>query len=355
MSTEAAPLPGLRSALRDPRHVAIFRFAGGVTLAVGLALGFAWPLGFLTPVLVAKLLGTPGFRPSWRVGLGMLAGITGGFGLGLAIALFLTPYPLLALLGVGFALFRVFHASAGGASPFGVTMLLLGLTLLPLVVMESPALAVDFAGGFLLLGALAMALVGLAHGLWPDPATPGSEGASQAPPPLDPREQLRQALISTAVVLPLLVVFFTLKLTGSVLVLAFVAILAQQPGLRAGLRSGAALLVGNLLGGLAAILCYELLVAVPLFGFLLVLTLLAALLFGERILGGDPRAALAGMAFSTFLILLGSSTAPTGDDADAGFYGRIFQVFLAALYVVGAFGLLELAAGGRRPRPAGGA
>ena len=37
------------------------------------------------------------------------------------------------------------------------------------------------------------------------------------------------------------------------LVLAFVAIMAQQPGLREGVRSGLALLVGNALGGLAAL------------------------------------------------------------------------------------------------------
>ena len=42
--------------------------------------------------------------------------------------------------------------------------------------------------------------------------------------------------------LPLLVFVFSMKLTGSVLVLAFVALLAQQPGLKEGLRSGLAML-----------------------------------------------------------------------------------------------------------------
>jgi len=349
MSTEAASLGGLRGGLSDARFVAVLRFALGTTAAVAVAFGFAWPMGFLTPVLVAKLLGTPGFRPSLAVGASMLGTMAVGLGLGLAIALPLNAYPAVQLLVVGIVLFRIFHASASGAPAFGVTMMLVGVTVLPLVVMESSALAVDFAGGFLLLGAAAMALAGIAHGLLPDP--PG--GALPAPAEAmerDPALQVRQAAISTAVVLPLLLFVFALKLTDSVLVLAFVAIMAQQPGLRQGVRSGLALLVGNALGGLAALVGYELLVIVPTFGFLLALMLLVALRCGARLFGGDPRAPLWAMAFSTFLILLGGSTAPSGGEADVSFYSRMFQIFLSAIYIVGAFAALEPWAGGRGER-----
>lgn len=340
MSTEAAAGAAPRRALADARFVAVLRLALGTTAAVALAFGFAWPMGFLTPVLVAKLLGTPGFRPSLATGLGMLAGMAVGFGLGLAIALPLDGFPLVQLVVVALALFRIFHASAGGAPTFGVTMMLIGVTALPLLVMESPALAVDFAGGFLLLGAAAMTLVGVAHGLLPDP--PGLALPS-APPAVerDPTLRLRQAALGTAIVLPLLLVMFVFKLTGSVLVLAFVAILAQQPGLREGARGGLALLAGNAVGGLAAIVGYELLVIAPSFGFLLALVLCVGLRVGARLFGEDPGAPLWSMAFGTFLILLGGSTATTGGEADADFYGRMLQIGAAALYIVGAFAALE--------------
>jgi hypothetical protein len=341
MSTEAASLGGLG----DARFVAVLRFALGTTAAVAVAFGFAWPMGFLTPMLVAKLLGTPGFRPSLAGGAGMLGAIA--VGLGLAIALPLNAYPAVQLLVVGLALFRIFHASASGASAFGVTMMLMGVTVLPLLVMESSALAVDFAGGFLLLGAAAMALAGIAHGLLPDP--PGGAVPAEVAEH-DPAPQVREALISTAVVLPLLLFVFALKLTSSVLVLAFVAIMAQQPGLRQGVRSGLALLVGNALGGLAALVGYELLVMAPTFGFLLALMLLVALHCGARLFGGDPRAPRWAMAFSTFLILLGGSTAPSGGEADVSFYGRMFQIFLSAIFIVGAFAALEPWVGGRPER-----
>jgi len=349
MSTDAAALRSVRGALSDARFVAVLRFALGVTAAVALAFGFAWPMGFLTPVLVAKLLGTPGFRPAVAIVLGMLGGIAIGLGLGLAIALPLNAYPLVQLLVVTLALFRIFHASAGGAPGFPVTMMLIGVTALPLLVMESPALAVDFAGGFLMLGAAAMTIVGLAHALLPDPPV-GAAPAAPVAVDRDPAMRARQAAISTAVVLPLLLLMFSLKLTGSVLVLAFVAILAQQPGLREGVKSGLALLVGNALGGVAAIIGYELLVIAPSYGFLLALTMLVALRAGARLFGGDPRAPLWGMAFSTFLILIGGSTAPTGGEADTSFYGRMFQIFLAATYIVGAFAALEPWLAPRRDR-----
>ena len=119
MSTEAASLGGLRGGLRDARFVAVLRFALGTTAAVAVAFGFAWPMGFLTPVLVAKLLGTPGFRPSLAGAAGMLGTIAIGLGLGLAIALPLNAYPAVQLLVVGLALFRIFHASASGVPAFG--------------------------------------------------------------------------------------------------------------------------------------------------------------------------------------------------------------------------------------------
>ena len=357
MPTEVASLGPPRGALADARFVAVLRFGLGTTGAVALAFGFAWPMGFFAPVLVAKLLGTPGFRPSLAVGKGMLRGMAVGLGVGLAIALPLNAYPAVQLPVISLALFRIFYASAGGAPAFGVTMMLVGVTVLPLVVMESPALAIDFFGGFLLLGAAAMGIVGISHGLLPDP--PGR--ALPAPPEAverDPTLRLRQAAISTLVVLPLLLFMFSLKMTGSVLVLAFVAILAQQPGLREGVESGLALLVGNALGGLAALIGYELLVMVPTYGFLLAFMLLVALRAGARLFSGDPRAPLWAMAFSTFLILLGGSTAPSGGEADASFYTRMFQIFVAAIYIVGAFAALEPWLGGRRePRdrePAGG-
>ena len=78
----------------------------------------------------------------------------------------------------------------------------------------------------------------------------------------------------------------------------------------------------------------------PEYVFLIVLTLLAGLMFGSRLFSGKPKAALYGMAFSTLLLVIGSTTSSSGE-ADAKVYTRIIQLMAAVIYVVIAFGLLE--------------
>ena len=77
-----------------------------------------------------------------------------------------------------------------------------------------------------------------------------------------------------------------------------------------------------------------------LLGPVLLLTLLAGLVFGERVFSGKPAAPLYGMAFSTLLLIIGSVTSGTGD-AGAEVYTRVFQIIVAVLYVVFAFGLID--------------
>jgi hypothetical protein len=95
-----------------------------------------------------------------------------------------------------------------------------------------------------------------------------------------------------------------------------------------------------MIGGAAAIAMYELLVLVPEFVFLLLLTFLAGLVFGSRVFSGKPTGALYGMAFSTLLLVIGSTTSSTGD-AGAKVYSRIAQIMVAVVYVVVAFGSIE--------------
>jgi uncharacterized membrane protein YgaE (UPF0421/DUF939 family) len=114
----------------------------------------------------------------------------------------------------------------------------------------------------------------------------------------------------------------------------------MQPGFAKDFKGGLALIIGNAIGGIAAIIFYELLVMVPQYIFLIFLTLLAGLMFGSRLFSGKPKAQLYGMAYSTLLLVIGSTTSSTGE-AGAKVYTRIIQIMVAVVYVVVAFGLLE--------------
>jgi hypothetical protein len=152
-------------------------------------------------------------------------------------------------------------------------------------------------------------------------------------------ERLRDAIETTLVVLPVFILFYTLQLAGSLLILIFVALLSSQPGFAQNFKAGAALILGNVVGGVVAILFYELLVVMPEFQFLLLLTLLTGLLLGSRVFSGRKAAPLFGMAFSTVLLIIGSTTSGNAE-AGAKVYTRVVQIMVAVTYVVTAFGIV---------------
>jgi hypothetical protein len=148
-------------------------------------------------------------------------------------------------------------------------------------------------------------------------------------------------MISTLVVLPVFVYFYSFQKVESLLILIFVALLSSQPGFASSFKAGGALILGNVIGGLAAIIFYNLLVWVPEFGFFILLTFLAGLVFGARVFSGRPAAKLYGMAYSTLLLVIGSVTASGTGEASSKVYIRIAQITAAVVWVVAASGVAD--------------
>ena len=327
----------------DPNVIRILRFTFGVTLSVAASFAFAWPLFFVTPIFVAKFLGSQEPCPNFLAGLAVTLVIGIGCGVGLAITYFTVHYPIVCLLTISILLFHIFYANVRGVSPLVVAFLLIGITAIPLMGTVSFGLATSITGGLMLSGGLAFIFVWIAHGFIPDRVSEVNKAAAPAAhPPMTDREQIRSAAISTLVVLPVILIFFMFQMTNMLLVMIFIAMLAQTPDVKTGAKGSAALVIGNTAGGIAAILFYNLLVAVPNFVFLILLTVLFSLFFGERLFSGKPLTGLYATAFSTVILLVGSTTGDMGGDAESKFYTRIAQIILAGAYIVGAFMLLEL-------------
>ena len=141
------------------------------------------------------------------------------------------------------------------------------------------------------------------------------------------------------ILLPVLLLFFIFKLSGGLLILIFIAILSMNPAL-ANAKVGAVLIVANLLGGVFAILAFQLLTIVPLLVFMLLLTLIVGFLFGSKLFSKNKLAPIFGTGFSTFLLILGSVTS---SDSEAGseVWTRVVQISIAVLYVVIAFRIIN--------------
>ena len=250
-------------------------------------------------------------------------------------------YPLVYLLILALVLFHLFYAKAGGAPPLLVTWMLIAVLLLPILTSLSAELAFIVATYLVLGSAVAMAVVWLAHVALPDPYVEAAAvAAGPTPEPLSLEQRLRIAFMSTLVVLSVAGLFFAYQKADALLILIFIAILTLQPSLSAGYKAGIALIIGNLIGGIASMMFYDILEMVPLFGFMVLLTFLSALLFGLGLFSESKWAPLFGMAFSTVLLIIGSTTSSFGD-ANTKASTRVIQITIAVVYAVVAFNMLK--------------
>jgi len=308
---------------------------------MAVAMGFDWPLSFLTPVLTLSLLASPAPRPTLKMGFGFVLMIAIAGYVGLMVGRMFLPYPLVFIPFVGLLLFRIYYAKGGSLPPLLILWLLIALLLIPLMMMQSHALANMIAYNLVISGAATLIVVWISYALLPDRVDGEINNVAVVKPPVPTTEErYKTAVDSTIVVFPALVLFYFFQLSGALLILIMIALLSMQPGFAKDFKGGKALIIGNTIGGIAAIFFYELLVMIPEYVFLLVLTLLAGLMFGSSLFSGKPKAALYGMAFSTLLLVIGSTTGSTGE-ADTKVYTRIIQIMAAVIYVVVAFGLLE--------------
>jgi hypothetical protein len=330
----------------DMRSLRILRYAVGSTIAMTIAMGFAWQLSFLVPVLSLSFFASPAPRPTLKQGTGFVATIAVACLAGLMLGKYLISYPLVFVPFMGFVLLRLFYEKASGRSPLLTMWLLIAMLVIPLITMTSPGISNMVASGILVSAATTVFVVWVTHGLLPDPAGSHARPAAAAAAPsgpavLAPVERFRTAAISTLVVLPMFVLFYSFKLQSSLLILVFVALLSSQPGFASNFKAGGALVIGNAMGGVTAIIMYELLVMMPEFYFLIMLTLLGGLVFGALVFSDKPTAKLYGMAFSTLLLVIGSTTASGSDEAGSKVYTRVAQIVIAVVYVVMAFGVAD--------------
>jgi uncharacterized membrane protein YccC len=147
-------------------------------------------------------------------------------------------------------------------------------------------------------------------------------------------------LKTALVVMPLAVFMIALEWTSEVLVMTFVAVFALSPRLEHGLSEGLNSLKSTLLGGIAALVVYWLLVAVPEFHFFLALMLFVALAFGQGIYSDHPLAPYLTSALIVVFVLVGGSTGE-GKDIVEKLVTRFLLISAAVIYIVSAFYVLE--------------
>jgi hypothetical protein len=318
----------------------MLRYAFGATLIMALTMVLGGSLAYIVPLLALTFLapGTP--PPTYRFAGGFILLVALINAAGFLFTKYVYEYTLVFIPLLALILFRIYYTTV---IPFGAKLFLLISFLAMPVAAEgvSPTVWAFALNRTLVYGSFfTMVMVLTVYALFPDQpgisAPAKGRGATAGSQP-SPEARYARATEVLWVTFPTVLAFIFFRWSDALLILIYIVVLSMLPS---GRKAGIAKLLGNLLGGAATILFYELIVIVPNLFFFLLLYLGTALLFARKIFSENPAAPLFKTAFSTLTLIIGSAALST-DNANTELLIRIVQVFASVVYVVLAFAFLD--------------
>jgi hypothetical protein len=329
------------------RQRAALRLAFAATLALVWGTMANEPLPGLTAVLASQILVGMPQPPGPKQAVVLVAVIAAISGLTFAVAATFADRVLVLMASLGLLFFVGFavRERAAGQPSLPATMLLNATAVVPILTFQSDILGAGVVDTLITGTAGAIVVVWLLYALLPAPLEEASTGAPAggAPSaclPVAKDRVVRRTLAKVAIVLP--VQFFCLTHPSA---LAFPALLglvtflsAQDPA--AGRAQLLVLLLGNLVGSVAAAVAAEFFDIGPPLPALTLMALLGSLGFARWIMtqGRRQGGAVALTGLVTFLMLFGLSTTPLPFEVPV--LDRIADITELSLYTIGATELL---------------
>jgi uncharacterized membrane protein YccC len=344
MSSEAAATPHIGRDSADERaRRAALRLAFGVTACFAVVEALDWDATFLAPLLAANMLVKLSRPPSLAQGLVVIVLIALTTGLVLALTTALIGNPTVLILALALVIYLSFYAHRRGAPELATLLVQISAVSLPIIAILSPDGAGAFAKTLLLAGGAALITVWVAHAAFPAPAAAPTDAASAASAtrPAEPATAARHALLDTLVLLPVLTWFVLDATELAVVVLIVIVTLLRQHDPKQGQRAALGLILGNLIGGIAAAIVYNLVLLSNTLLFFTTACLSASLIFAGRIATAGDRAPIYAIAFATFILLLGLGMTPLPGGSGEAFVSRLLNVLLASAYAIGGLSLAE--------------
>jgi len=328
------------------RHRAALRLAFAATLALVWGTMAREPLPGLTAVVAAQILVATPRPPRPRQAVALVAVIAGTGGAVFAVSAVFADRLLIltAALGLLFFLGFAMRERAAGRPSLPATMLLNATAVVPVLTFQAEILGAGVLETLVSAAVRAALVVWLLYALFP---APREEAATDAPAGDARATEMHVAehrgaartLAKVAIVLPAQL-FYLAEPTA----LAFPALLglvtfltAQDPA--AGRVQLVILLLGNLVGSVAAAGASAVLEVSPPLPALTLMALLGSLGFTGWIMRpGRPGRAVALTGLVTFLMLFGLAASPVPFDVPV--LDRIADIGALSLYTVGATALL---------------
>lgn len=322
-------------------YMPAIRYAFGTTLIMSYAMGFGGYLAYLIPFLALNFL-SPGTKmPTFKQGVSFVLMVAVTSFIGFLFTAFLYNYTWVFIPLLGLILFYLYYTTQ---LTFMVKLFLL-ISLLAYPVPSSgmdPTVWAYLVANTLVMGSVfSILMVWIVYGLFPDrpESVTGNDAAPAATGKVPgQKERFNRALEIFLVTFPVVLLFFFFQWSDALLVLVYVVVLSMLPD--TGKTAGKVKIYGNLIGGVATLIFYELIVIVPNFFFFILLILGTALFFADKIFSGKPVSALYKTGFSALVLLIGSISTST-DTAGSQVWSRVILVMCAVFYVVLAFKVVE--------------
>ncbi|WP_394256464.1 DUF2955 domain-containing protein [Vibrio harveyi] len=314
----------------------ILRFTIGVGLVVFLAAWINWQLAFVAPVFTAKfLVDKPNLHRETIYEL--LLALIATMGLGLLLSGGITQYPIVLLIAVGLMMAWGYYLFTDPKWNLFATILLIAVLMLPFMAINNPAISLVLASGLAISGAVSVAIFALVHIYLPEP---DSEFAGYAAPPIGKEQRWHASFRAMLISFPVVCFFFIFQISEALLTMMFVALLSLMITSEKSVKLSAFLIISNGIGGILAILAFSILAIVPSIFFYTAFIALLAVLIGKKIYTVPEKAPIFATAFSTLLVLIGSTLMSSGD-IDSNTFIRIFQLVLVGTYMILASLFLE--------------
>jgi len=350
MPTDATSLIETRSrpTLAQTR---VLRLALGTALSLWISQAIGWSISYIAPIITMSLLAMPMPRPKPKffvvVVLALVVSVYGSFIL-LPMLLHQTAVGILLLT---LALFHSFYFSARGGAAVVGTLVTIGLAVTVAVGSVSVDALLAVASGLTIGAAVGAFVAFVSHLLIVDPVETlvakqaTAEKDKPAATPL--RIARRNAMRSLMIVLPIAIWFlFSIASASNVAVMIKVAAMGQEAANQKAYDAAKSLIMSTLIGGVAAVIGWNVLSIWPSLMIYTLLIGLAGLIFGPRIFSGkglQQNGATWSYAFLTMIVVLAPAVldGDYGSSADESFYSRLLMFVWATLYGVGAIYIFE--------------
>lgn len=318
--------------------IPVLRYVLGSCFILGVTSLLNYDLAYLTSVLSLGYI-APGAKPlTLKQGAGFVLILTVLTGLAVLFTELFLDYAMVFMPLLLLSLLWLYYTDK---IPMMVKLFaLVSMVIIPFVSIDSNAIGSYVAARLIFNAFMAIVLSQLVFKVFPlCKADIPFEKKKQEAQKQTEDERFKYAVKIIVILTPILLLFYMFKLSSSVLVLTFVAILTISPAL-AKPKVGLVMILANILGGVFGIIAYKLLVVVPSFTFMILVALCIGLFFGSRLFSDNKYAGIFGSGFSTFLLILGSVTS-SDDEAGGKVWTRVIQIAMAVSYVVFAFAVVN--------------